>query len=118
MSGSTTMMMTPGSGYDLDGYRSSAASSATSLTSDPKWSRSQSSAAIQHLNLNNHSNSHLSPYPGLVPSAMSSQQSSPESAACQTPSPATTLGSAAVNGGMMPAHVGKGHIATVVPVPW
>jgi hypothetical protein len=108
--------MTPVSCYQIDGYRTSTASSATSVVSDPKWSRSQSSVAINHLNT---ASNHLSPYPGLVPSATSSLQSSPESAACKTPSPAITLGSGGGAGGMMPPHlVGKGDIATVVSVPW
>jgi hypothetical protein len=57
---------------------------------------------------------------------MSSQQSSPESQACQTPSPANALGSANVTtvGGAtisMPnlhAAAGKMDIANMVPMPW
>ncbi len=57
-----------------------------------------------------------SPYPGVVPCAMSSQQSSPERTAFQTPNPPRTLGSAAVTGGIMPPHVGKGHFAILIPL--
>ncbi len=82
--------------------------------------RSHSTSALHHLHP--HATSHLSPYPGLVPSAMSSQQSSPESQACQTPSPANALGSASVvpAGAAMPCPGTKSDVQAIphIPTPW